>query len=96
MSEKYEGTCADAMVDVTEGQCTCIIIGNIFFPCSGTFFASCCNKGGCNWTTLGLSLLQGLLCGILIGWIWAILWAYEVKNWNQKKSGGNTGAMMGN
>ena len=85
---KYEGTCAEAMVEVSEGQANAILCLNIFFPSFGTLCASCCNKGGCNWKTFGLSLLQGVLTGIIIGWIWGIMWALEVKNWNAKNAGG--------
>ena len=56
-NEKYEGTCAKAMVEVDEGQATIILVLNIIFPAFGTLVASCCNKGGCNWTTFGLSWL---------------------------------------
>ena len=56
-NDKYEGTCAGAMVEVDEGQATIILILNCIAPALGTLVASCCNKGGCNWTTFFLAWL---------------------------------------
>ena len=47
-------------------------------------------------------MLQGMLSGIAIGWIWGIMWACDVKKWNLERhefiAGGgqtNTAPLMG-
>ena len=83
--EKWTGTCAESMVCVSEGQANCILWLNVLGVNFGTFIASCLDENGCNCQTYMLSVLQGLLAGVLIGWIWAIKWGCDVKEWNKAR-----------
>ena len=62
-----------------------MFILNIFFPGLGTIISSCeCAKGGalCT-TTLLVGILQAILTGFLLGWIWSIIWGFMI--WNKSK-----------
>ena len=82
MHEKWQGTCAESMVCVSENMANCILFFNIISPGSGTALASCLDENGCNCNTYGLAMLQAILVACVVGWIWAIKWACEVKTYN--------------
>ena len=86
IKEPYVGTCAEAMVCVSNGTADCILILNVIAPTLGTTLASCLDENGCNCKTFLLSVLQSLLVSVLgLGWIWAIMWGCEVKKWNKER-----------
>ena len=83
--EAWTGTCPASMVCVSENGALCILIANIFGVNLGTLIASCMDENGCNCQTFLLCWLQGALAGIIIGWLWAIKWAMDVKDWNKAR-----------
>ena len=74
----YTGTCAAGMPALSKNMALYFFIVNIFFPGCGTFWSSCCDTKGCNWTAFLLSLGQGFTASFLVGWIWSIYWGFKM------------------
>ena len=55
------------------GVAIILIIMNIFIPSSGTLLLACLGNEF-KPTQIIVALLQFLLTGILIGWIWSVWW----------------------
>lgn len=58
---------------LSRGLAIVILLLNIFIPPLGTFLLSCFG-GSFKPTQLIIALLQLLLLGILIGWVWSVWW----------------------
>lgn len=64
----------------------CLLLLNIFLPGLGTMISSCMGRDGIVCEQLLVGLLQMLLSGFLIGWIWSIWWGCLI--WGKDNSTG--------
>ena len=73
----------DAMIECSEMMGLIVLILNILQVNLGTLLSSCLDRKGCNWSAFCASILQGLLAGCLIGYLWAIIHGYKIYQANQ-------------
>jgi hypothetical protein len=78
--------CKAAWVDITESQALLCFILNIIWPGFGTFVSSFLDSEGCNMTAFVTSLLQSLLGGLAVGWVWSIAHGYFLYTGSKGKS----------
>eukprot|EP00904_Undaria_pinnatifida_P009076 jgi/Undpi1/5299/HiC_scaffold_2.g00580.m1 len=55
---------------------------NIFFPGFGTFFAG---LFACSCKTMLVAILQIISAVVIVGWVWAILWGWELVKTSGRK-----------
>lgn len=58
---------------LTKGLALILLLLNIFIPPLGTFLLACVGDHF-RPTQLLVAILQLLLLGVLVGWIWAVYW----------------------
>mgnify|MGYP001614355122 CR=1 FL=1 len=80
----YEGCCSDAMIHCSEGTALLLFILNILLPGFGTLISSCVDIKGCNCMAFFVSLCQGFLAQVIIGWIWSIVHGFNIYEFNKK------------
>ena len=67
--------CEDCKASIPTMSCCCawlLLFVNIFLPGFGTMIMACKNWNNCCFL---IGVLQCILAGVLVGWIWAIVWS---------------------
>mmetsp|Transcript_24963 Transcript_24963/g.28638 ORF Transcript_24963/g.28638 Transcript_24963/m.28638 type:complete len:85 (-) Transcript_24963:22-276(-) len=78
----------DTVVHVEGCPGFCLLLLNIFFPGVGTLLSSCMGGDGIRCDQFCIGILQILLAGFLIGWIWSIYWGCLIYSKDPRKGDG--------
>jgi hypothetical protein len=72
-AQGWWGKIRDSLPSLNPALAVILLVVNIFLPGLGTMILGCLNNE-CNWNHIVVGLLQLLLAGLIVGWIWSIWW----------------------